>query len=100
VETDCDEDCGAFLERGQKRTVTSGEVMYPLANPLTVQCTEMKIVVKNGNPSRIESEIILAPFHSLFFPTDQALSFSVKGFCNDILFTFRVTVTQNSRGHG
>ena len=32
--------------------------------------TEMKIVAKNGNPSRIESEIILAPFHSLFFTTD------------------------------
>ena len=62
--------------------------------------TEMKIDVKNGNLPRIESEIILAPLHSLFFPTDQALCFIVKGFCNDRLFAFRVTVTQNSRGHG
>ena len=62
--------------------------------------TEMRIVVKNGNPPRIESEIILAPLHSLFFLTDQALCFIVKGFCNDRLFAFRVTVAQNSRGHG
>jgi len=92
VEADRDEkECGALLEQGQKRIVPVWRSNVPIGQSID-RPSEMKIVVKNGNPLRIESEIILAPFHSLFFPTDQAPSFIAKGFCNDRLFVFRVTV--------
>ena len=99
MEADRDEkECGALLEQGQKRIVPVWRSNVPIGQSID-RSTEMKIVMKMELP-RIESDIILAPFHSLFPSTDQALCFLVKGFCNDRLFAFRVTVTQNARGHG
>jgi len=95
VETDCE----GFSRARTKENCDVRRSNVPIGQSFD-RSTEIKIVVKNRYAPRIESEIIFAPFHSLLFPTDQALCFIVKGFCNDILFAFRVTVTQNSRGHG